>query len=103
MDLKITNVQFIGGYKLKLTYAHGAAVDVDLAFLVEQGGVFDAFRNETYFKQVQIMEHGYYLRWPDEVDIGADSLWLQGTPTQRLHPPDHELASHTKRPVQHRR
>ncbi len=42
-------------------------------------GVFEAWNDPDYFTKVEISERGRSLVWPDEVDLCADSLWLQLT------------------------
>jgi len=42
-------------------------------------GVFEAWNDPDHFAKVEIGDSGRSLVWPNEVDLCADSLWLQLT------------------------
>jgi hypothetical protein len=64
------------GQTIRLTYADGKIVAVDLTSIIRQGGVFTALGDPIVFERVRIGERGRYIEWPGGPDLCADALWL---------------------------
>ncbi len=65
-------------YRIYLSYADGAAGEVDLSADVAHGGVFARLRNADYFAQVHISASDA-VAWDDVLDLCPDSLYLELT------------------------
>jgi hypothetical protein len=74
---KVTAVEVLEGYRLKLTFDDGRQGVVDVSHLVGKG-VFSIWSDYSVFRKVQIGEFGE-LMWSDEVDLCPDSLYMQAT------------------------
>ena len=74
---RITNVQVLEGYNIRLKYADGTEGTVNLSRLVGKG-VFSLWNNYDEFKNVSIGSSGELL-WGSEVDLCPDSLYLEIT------------------------
>ena len=74
---RITNVQVLEGYNIRLKYADGVEGTVNLSRLVGKG-VFSLWNNYDEFKNVSIGSSGELL-WGSEVDLCPDSLYLEIT------------------------
>jgi len=74
---RITNVQVLEGYNIRLKYADGTEGTVNLSRLVGRG-VFSLWNNYDEFKNVSIGSSGELL-WGSEVDLCPDSLYLEIT------------------------
>ena len=74
---KITCVDVLDHYQLRLTFADGTCGTVDLHDLVGSG-VFALWSNYEAFRNVKIGEAGE-LAWSDQVDLCPDSLYLRVT------------------------
>ncbi|MCC5851131.1 MAG: DUF2442 domain-containing protein [Verrucomicrobia bacterium] len=86
----ITDIQIPSHLHLRLRFDDG--VEGELDFSDEpRTGVFESWNDPAYFKRVEIGERGRSLVWPGEVDLCADSLWLQvtGSPPETLFPALH--------------
>ncbi len=68
------------GYRVRLTYAGGATIVVDLTHFVRQGGVFAPLADPAFFARVSVAPRGRAICWPGDVDLCADALWLQAHP-----------------------
>ena len=88
-----TLVQARPDYRLYLEFTDGAAGEVYLSRLAGKG-VFSAWSDYRFFESVRIGDHRE-IRWNDDVELCADSLYLELThkspedlfPTlQREHP-----------------
>lgn len=64
--------------RIRLSYRDGFAGDINVARLIEAGGVFSFLRDPAHFSKVLIGEDGRWLYWVDpdgdEVDLCADAL-----------------------------
>ncbi|MDA3874786.1 MAG: DUF2442 domain-containing protein [Kiritimatiellae bacterium] len=83
----ITNIQIPSHLRLHLCFDDGVEGDLDVSN-EPRTGVFESWNDPDYFKRVEIGERGRSLVWPGDVDLCADSLWLQltGKPPEALFP-----------------
>ncbi|MGZ8844519.1 MAG: DUF2442 domain-containing protein [Pyrinomonadaceae bacterium] len=65
------------GYHLYLEFADGTKGEVDLSRLVGRG-VFRVWNDYRVFENVHIGDHRE-IRWDDEIELCADSLYLELT------------------------
>ena len=75
--MKITEVQTLSDFRLRLRFDDGTTGVADLSQLVGRG-VFEAWRQPGVFEQVRITPVGA-LEWPGEIDLCPDALYLQTT------------------------
>lgn len=66
-----------GNYILHLKFADGVEGDVDLSHLAGKG-VFTFWDQYENFRKVSVF-NGRWLAWSDEIDLDADSFYLQVT------------------------
>jgi len=85
--IKIIEARVLDNYRLQLKFSDGAEGEVDLSSLAGQG-VFAAWNDPTFFKRVQINSSGRSLDWGDQIDLCADSLYINvtGQTAQELFP-----------------
>ena len=71
---RVTDVQALPGYRLKVRFRDGTEGVVDLSRLVtgEQAGVFTALRDADLFAQVHV-ECGA-VTWPGGLDLAPDAM-----------------------------
>jgi hypothetical protein len=77
MEWDIINLEYLGGYRLRLTFLSGEMGDVDLSKYVSYNGVFSRFADLDYFRQVDI-DSGV-LTWPNDVDIAPETIYSMAT------------------------
>jgi hypothetical protein len=65
---------------LRLRYADGVVIRVDLQRVIAQGGVFSPLADPAVFAQVAIGAGGRFVEWPGAIDFCADALRLEGRP-----------------------
>lgn len=87
--------------RLRLVYADGQVVTVELAALVRAGGVFAALRDWELFSQAALDERGRAVRWPGDIDLCADALRIEGEISARRRAP--RGARRVRTPVSNRR
>jgi hypothetical protein len=71
---RVTMVQALPEFRLKVAFADGLTGTVDLSRLVQspQAGVFAALRDPSIFAQVRL-EYGA-VTWPGELDLAPDAM-----------------------------
>jgi len=67
------------GYKLKVTFEGGGTKTCDISPFLEKG-VFKKLKDHNAFKRVKNM--GYFVEWPYEIDLSADTLYKIGVKSQ---------------------
>ena len=72
---RLTEVQPLSGYRLKVRFQDGLEGLVDMSALVrsENAGVFAALCDESVFRQV-FLEYGA-VTWPGEIDLAPDAMY----------------------------
>ncbi len=79
-------VRAMSDYCLYLEFSDGVKGEVDLSDLAGNG-VFAAWKDYSFFRQVQIGEHRE-IKWSDNIELCSDSLYLKltGKPPEELFP-----------------
>jgi Protein of unknown function (DUF2442) len=75
----VVNVDHLGGYRLRLTFADGLVADFDLTDKLrgEVGPIFEPLRDETVFAQVTVDKELGTIVWPNGADLAPDVLHEQ--------------------------
>lgn len=74
---KLIEIKSLEKYKIWLKYDDGAQGELDLSHLAGQG-IFSLWNQKNQFQKVHIGEFGQ-VSWNDDVELCADSLYLQLT------------------------
>jgi hypothetical protein len=72
---RVTEVEVLSGYRLRVAFADGLAGEVDLSGLVHspKAGVFAQLSDPLLFAQVKL-EYGA-VAWPGELDLAPDAMY----------------------------
>jgi hypothetical protein len=70
-----------GEYKIEVRFNDGQGGVVDFSRYLDKGGVFDRFKDITFFKNFKINEDLGVLTWQDEIDIAPETLYAEATRT----------------------
>ncbi len=71
----ITDVEPLTERWLRLTFADGAVHEIDLAGVLEAGGVFAPIRDDrTVFEAVMVDPEFGTITWPGDIDLDPDVL-----------------------------
>jgi hypothetical protein len=79
-EYRISKVQLLDGYRLRLLYTDGGVVEKDFAPVIAVGNAFTALADPEFFAQAKIGIGGRSLEWPGELDFCADALWFEAHP-----------------------
>jgi hypothetical protein len=75
----ITDVQVLGHYRLRLTFADGLVGDVNLSHLRMSGGVFEPLQDPECFSQVMVDPELGTVVWPNGADLAPEVLYERAT------------------------
>lgn len=65
----------LDGYTVHVRFEDGVAADVDLAYLLDYGGVFSPLRDLGYFRQLRADAEAGTIVWPNQADIAPETLY----------------------------
>jgi Protein of unknown function (DUF2442) len=63
------------GYTVHVRFEDGLTADVDLAYLLDYGGVFEPLRDPEYFRRLRADAEAGTIVWPNEADIAPETLY----------------------------
>jgi len=75
--MKLSEVQALPGYKIRVRYEDGVEGEVDLSQDVGHG-VFATWEDLDFFESVHISSHRS-IAWSDDIELCADSIYLELT------------------------
>ena len=75
--IKPTRVQALPDYRIYLEFSDGTKGEVDLSDLAGKG-VFQVWNDYHFFEGVQLGDQRE-IKWDDEIELSADSLYLKVT------------------------
>jgi len=71
--LRVTGVQPLESYRLRVTFNDGVVREVDCAFLL-RGELGEPLRDPSYFRQVRIDNEARTVVWPNGLDPAPEML-----------------------------
>ncbi|MBF8262384.1 MAG: hypothetical protein HW387_49 [Parachlamydiales bacterium] len=81
--MRITKVEYLCDYQLKLTFSNKEVRVVDLSEKVKHArGVFLPLKDLEYFKKVDVDDCQLSICWPNGADICPDVLYAMEQPAQ---------------------
>ena len=99
MTQKVTAIEPLDGYRVKVTFADGFSSEVDLAPLLNCGPIFQPLRQLDFFRRVTIAPDGV-PEWSDDLDLSPDSLraWCEAGRFMDYEETDAWVEQHTSTP-----
>jgi hypothetical protein len=98
--IKITAVEPLDGYWLRLTFSDGAIKDVDVSEIVARGGVFSEIRDRRdVFDQVRVNPDSRTIEWPGEIDLDPEVLYGRYEPASDVRLARREVREPTAAPA----
>ncbi|MDQ6807326.1 MAG: DUF2442 domain-containing protein [Actinomycetota bacterium] len=74
--IKITDVEPLNGYWLRLSFSDGAVKEVDVSEILARGGVFASIHDRRdLFEKVRVNPESRTIEWPGEIDLDPEVLY----------------------------
>ena len=80
--LRVTDVEPLDRYHLRLSFSDGAVRDVDCSFLL-RGSLGEPLQDLEYFHQVRVDAEARTIVWPNGLDPAPELLRNSGEPTNQ--------------------
>jgi len=99
MTQKVTAIEPLDRYRVKVTFADGFSGEVDLAPLLNCGPIFQPLRDLDFFRRVTIAPDGV-PEWSDDLDLSPDSLraWCEAGRFMDYEETDDWIQQHSSTP-----
>jgi len=75
----VVSASYEGGYRIELTFDNGERGVVDFSPYLQRGGVFNRFRDVSFFREFRVDPELGTLTWADEIDVAPETLYAQAT------------------------
>jgi hypothetical protein len=75
----VAAASYKGGYRIELTFDTGERGVVDFSPYLQRGGVFERFRDVSFFREFRVNPELGTLTWADEIDVAPETLYAQAT------------------------
>jgi hypothetical protein len=75
--IRVTDVQPLDGYRLRVAFNDGVVRDVDCSFLL-RGTLGEPLRDPAYFRQVRVNDEARTVVWPNGLDPAPELLYSSG-------------------------
>ena len=71
--------EYLGDYKLRISFADGQSGVVDFARYIRKGGIFSKLENLENFKRFTVNQELGVITWDGEIDIAPETLYSEAT------------------------
>ena len=78
-EIWVISAEYLGEYKIKVTFEDQKEGVVDLQALVDRGGVFAKLADPDYFKKFEIDPEWGVITWENRIDIAPETLYSLAT------------------------
>jgi uncharacterized protein DUF2442 len=89
--LRVTDVEPLDGYRLRVTFNDGVMRDVDCSFLLH-GTLGEPLRDPEYFRQARVDHEARTVVWPNGLDPAPELLHGDYEPGE----PEHSPSAHAR-------
>ncbi len=74
MFLHVVKAEYIGGYKIKVTFSDGRTGIADLSSVLH-GPVFEPLKDHSFFSRLEVDETLATVVWPNGADLAPEYLY----------------------------
>jgi hypothetical protein len=71
--------EYLGDYKLRVSFADGKSGVVDFGKYIKKGGIFNKLADVKNFKRFTINRELGVITWDGEIDIAPETLYSEAT------------------------
>ncbi len=86
--LRVTDVQPLDDYRLRVVFNDGVTREVDCSFLL-RGTLGEPLRNPEYFRQARVDGEARTVVWPNGLDPAPELLYSAGQASVTVQPSVH--------------
>jgi hypothetical protein len=86
--LRVTDVQSLDDYRLRVVFNDGVTREVDCSFLLH-GTLGEPLRDPDYFRQARVDDEARTVIWPNGLDPAPELLYGDGQTSVTVQPSVH--------------
>ena len=75
----VVSASYKGDYRIEVLLEDGKRGEVDFARYVQEGGVFERFRDLDFFRSFEVDQELGVITWAGEIDIAPETLYAEAT------------------------
>lgn len=75
----VVSAYYKGEYRIEVTFDDGKQGVVDFSKYLNEGGVFERFKDMRFFKNFKVNEELGVLTWENEIDVAPETLYAEAT------------------------
>ena len=75
----VVSATYQGDYRIELTFDDGERGVVDFSPYLQREGIFERFRDISFFREFRVDPELGTLRWSGEIDVAPETLYTQAT------------------------
>ncbi len=75
----VVNATYRGDYRIELQFDDGEKGVVDFSKYIRRGGVFESFKDISFFRNFSVNAELGTLTWGGELDIAPETLYAEAT------------------------
>jgi len=71
--------EYLGDYRLRISFAYGKSGMVDFAPYIKKGGILGKLENREDFRKFTVNQELGIITWDGEIDIAPETLYSEAT------------------------
>jgi hypothetical protein len=75
----VIGATYVGDYRIEVVFDDGKRGVVDFSRYLQRGGVFERFKDITFFRNFCVNDELGTLTWAGEVDVAPETLYADAT------------------------
>ena len=79
MHQDVVKAVYRGDYRIEIEFDDGRRGVVDFTRYLKRGGVFERFKDISFFRNFSVNKELGALTWGDEVDVAPETLYAEAT------------------------
>ena len=77
MFLHVISAEYIGGYKVQVSFNNGQDGTADLSCVPLKGGIFSQLKEKSIFAELKVDKELSTIVWPNGVDLAPEYIYFQ--------------------------
>ena len=75
----VVSASYKDGYRIELTFDNGERGVVDFSTYLQREGIFERFRDISFFREFRVDPELGTLTWAGEIDVAPETLYARAT------------------------
>ena len=77
MFLHVISAEYVGGYKVCVSFSNGQSGTADLSCVTLKGGIFSELKEQAIFSKLKVDAELATIVWPNGADLAPEYIYFQ--------------------------